>query len=173
VLRVGSAFHAAVAALPRPRFLDTREDPWTHGDRMAWEEVPLAGSDAAMSLLEPLATSRRPVDLPSQPVHGDLLGNVLFAPGCAPAVIDWAVYYRPVEFAAAVIVCDALTWYNASFDLIDRWAHLVEWRQLLIRAFIYRIVTDDVASMVGGLCPAVIDAYRPVVALLAAASPHA
>lgn len=171
VVRAGNAFHRAMASLPRPVFLDTRDDPWTHGDRMAWEEIPLAGSDVVMSLLEPLATSRRPVDLPAQPVHGDLLGNVLFAAGRPPAIIDWAVYYRPVEWAAAVAVCDALTWYNASADIIARWAHLAQWRQMLIRALIYRIATDDAASADCGPPPEVIDAYRPVVSLVTA-QPH-
>lgn len=169
VLRAGSAFHSAVAVIPRPGFLDTRDDPWTHGDRMAWDEIPLVGSDATMSLLEPLANSRRPVDLPAQPVHGDLLGNVLFTAGRAPTVIDWAVYYRPMEWAAAVAVCDALTWHNASADLIVRWTHLAEWRQMLIRALIYRIATDDAASPTDGPGSAVLGAYRPVVGLLTAA----
>ena len=44
VLTAGIAFHEAVAGLPHPEFLDVRDDPWSDGDRVAWEELPLAGS---------------------------------------------------------------------------------------------------------------------------------
>lgn len=171
VLRVAEAFHAAIAELPRPSFLDTRDDPWTHADRMAWDETDVtevSGSDRAMPLLERLAGLRRPVDLPAQPVHGDLLGNVLFADDLPPAVIDWPVYYRPAAWAAAVVVVDALCWYAASPDLLDRWSHLPEWSQMLVRALIYRLATDDALSGAQGPDPRALDAYRRVSGLLEA-----
>lgn len=37
--RVAETFHAAVAHLPRPAFLDHRDDPWSFGDRVAWDGV--------------------------------------------------------------------------------------------------------------------------------------
>ena len=41
-----------------------------------------------MKHLSRLVAALRPVDAPSQLVHGDLTGNVLFAPGLPPAVIE-------------------------------------------------------------------------------------
>ncbi|QWF76985.1 hypothetical protein HUW46_00365 [Amycolatopsis sp. CA-230715] len=146
VLRAGIAFHAAIADLPRPSFLDTRDDPWSYGDRVAWEERAVQASPAAKALLTPLLEVRRPVELPSQVVHGDLPGNVLFADGLPPAVIDWPAYWRPTSWAYAVAVADALCWYGAGPPLVARWARLPEWGQMLVRALIYRIVTHDVAS---------------------------
>jgi uncharacterized protein (TIGR02569 family) len=138
-IRAGAAFHEAVAGLRRPGFLDVRDDPWSYADRVAWEELPATPSD----LLLPLLEARRPVSLEAQAVHGDLAGNVLFADGLPPAVIDWPVYWRPTVWASAVVVADALCWYGAGPDLVDRWAHLPGWRQMLIRALIYRILSDD------------------------------
>ncbi|MFI6762294.1 hypothetical protein ACIBF5_24485 [Micromonospora sp. NPDC050417] len=43
-VRAGCAFHVAVADLPRADFLDAPEDPWSYGDRVAWEEAPISGS---------------------------------------------------------------------------------------------------------------------------------
>ncbi|WP_406638392.1 TIGR02569 family protein [Amycolatopsis sp. WGS_07] len=160
-IRAGIAFHQAVARLPRPGFLDLRRDPWAVGDRVAWEELPPEVSPSAQALLEPLLAARRSVDLPAQVVHGDLPGNVLFAPGQPPAVIDWAVYWRPPSWAAAVAVADALCWYQAAPGLVDRWARLPEWRQMLIRALVYRIVTHDLA---GHWAPDQVAAYRPAIA---------
>jgi uncharacterized protein (TIGR02569 family) len=118
VLRTGIAFHSAIADLSRPAFLDIRDDPWSFGDRVAWDELPVRASPAAMDLLRPLIHARRPVDLVSQVVHGDLLGNVLFADGLPPAIIDWPAYWRPTSWASAVAVADALCWYDPQPDLL-------------------------------------------------------
>lgn len=165
VMRAGLAFHAAIAGLPRPAFLDWRHDPWDYGDRVAWQEVPMRVSPRAMPLLEPLLRCRRPVTLDPQLVHGDLAGNVLFADGLPPAIIDWPVYWRPAAWALAVVVADALCWYRAVPALAARWSHLPAWDQMLVRALIYRIVTHDAAHGTAGWTPDQIDAYRPVVEL--------
>jgi uncharacterized protein (TIGR02569 family) len=163
VIRAGSAFHAAVAAVPRPPFLDTRQDPWSYGDRLAWNSAGTApGTPSA--LLAPLLAARRPVRQAAQIVHGDLLGNVLFADGLPPAIIDWSAYWRPPAWASAVAVVDALCWHGVGADVVGRWAHLPDWRQLLIRALIYRIATSDAAGRQGE--PQ--GAYRPVIDLVLA-----
>lgn len=170
VIRAGSAFHAAVAHLPRPAFLDARDDPWSYGDRVAWEEAPISGSSAGLELLEPLAAARRPVHLPEQIVHGDLPGNVLFADGLAPAIIDWSPYWRPVSWALAVAVADALCWYGAGPQVVDHWSHLPEWGQMLVRALIYRIAARDAAFGSHAQAREPNTAYLPVVALAVAAA---
>jgi uncharacterized protein (TIGR02569 family) len=159
VVRAGAVFHRAVAAVPHPPHLARRQDPWAYADRLAWDEHTPAGATAPSPLLEPLFAARRPVDLPAQIVHGDLAGNVLFADGLPPAVIDWSPYWRPPAWAAAVAVIDALCWHATSASVIDRWAHLPAWGQMLIRALIYRIGTWDAA---GWTAPPE-SAYRPVV----------
>jgi uncharacterized protein (TIGR02569 family) len=161
VLRAGIAFHAALAGLDRPAFLDVRDDPWSDGDRVAWQESPLHASPLATELLRPLLEGRRPVTLAAQAVHGDLAGNVLFAAGLPPAVIDWPLYWRPPSWASAVAVADALCWYDAGPDLAERWSHQPEWPQMLIRALIYRIVTHDHTSGLAGQA----DTYRPAITL--------
>jgi uncharacterized protein (TIGR02569 family) len=106
-----------------------------------------------------LLAARQPVPGPAQIVHGDLLCNVLFAAGLPPAVIDWAPYWRPPAWASAVAVVDALCWHGAGPDVLDRWAHLPDWGQMLIRALIFRIATWDAA----GWRAQPESVYRPVV----------
>lgn len=165
VLRAGTAFHAAIADLPRPAFLDLRADPWSVADRVAWNELPVQAGAAAMSLLDPLVLARRPVAVDSQVVHGDLPGNVLFADGLPPAIIDWPAYWRPASWAYAVAVADALCWYGASPRLAARWSHLPDWGQMLVRALIYRIVTHDSVFGPAGWTPDQLSAHRPVIDL--------
>lgn len=171
VLAAGEAFHEALAGFARPSFLDERDDPWSYGDRIAWQELPLRGGEVMAELLEPLARARRPVHAPSQPVHGDLLGNVMFADGLAPAVIDWPVYHRPPSWALAVAVVDALTWHGASAALRARWADRAEWDQLLIRALMYRIAANEGRRRTGMPVTERAHHYRPVVDLVLTAIP--
>lgn len=141
VLDAGRALHASWARLPRPSFLDRRRSPWHTGDRMAWGDEPMVVSVAGLRpLVDRLVGALRdPVHERSQLVHGDLGGNVLVAEGLAPAVIDLSPYWRPPGWALAVVAVDALVWSDADFGpfaALDR--------QMLLRAMLYRLVTDDV-----------------------------
>jgi uncharacterized protein (TIGR02569 family) len=140
VLGVCERFHRACVHLPHPAFVEQRTHPWAIGDRVAWEEADPREHDLR---LDRLLALRRPVGLPSQMIHGDLTGNVLFADGLAPAVIDPTPYWRPAGFASAIIVHDAMAWYVADPEpLIAATAHLEAFPQLFVRAAIYRLVTS-------------------------------
>ncbi|WP_350276295.1 TIGR02569 family protein [Kribbella sp. HUAS MG21] len=165
VLVAAAAFHEAVAGVSRPDFIDDRHDPWADGDRVAWREQSLDGSPAYGELTRPLVAAWRPVELAAQVVHGDLPGNVMFADGLPPAIIDWPVYWRPPSWAAAVAVADALCWYGAEPELAARWAHLPEWGQMLVRALLYRMTTDELAGGAAVWTDARRAAYAPVIEL--------
>ncbi|MGW1202823.1 phosphotransferase [Streptomyces cyaneofuscatus] len=140
VVATGRAFHAALRELPRPAFLDRRTHPWAVADRVAWGEQEAA---VVPELTEPLArllSLRRPVEATAQIVHGDLTGNVLFAPGQDPVVIDFSPYWRPHLYAEAVIIVDGLLWYEPAPGLLVGGGGDPRWRQMLIRALIFRLV---------------------------------
>lgn len=138
VVKAGKAFHHAISALPRPSFIDTSDDPWARADRIAWGEAPLP----ADAMLERLAAQFHPVESPSQVIHGDLLGNVLFAEGEPPTIIDWAPYWRPAGLGAAIAVVDAVCWYGSPIELLPAVGQgIPEWEQLLVRAFAFRMAT--------------------------------
>lgn len=164
VIEAGSAFHAALGGVARPAFLDGRDDWWSRADRASWDLAPLEGDP----MLRRLGEARAPVALEHQLVHGDLLGNVLFAPGVAPTVIDWAPYWRPASWAAAVAVVDAMCWHGADAALPDRWAKFEAWPQMLLRALLFRMITDREAAHAAGRAWEPHPAYRPVAAALLA-----
>lgn len=134
----GAAFHELLAAAPRPVFLDSRDNWWSRGDRASWDLNAVADVPVLGRLME----ARVPVSIREQLVHGDLLGNVMYEPGLPPAIIDWAPYWRPTSWAAAVAAIDALCWHGADEKLIESWDHLAEWPQMLLRALLYRMITD-------------------------------
>jgi uncharacterized protein (TIGR02569 family) len=141
-IEAGTAFHQAIAHLPRPQFLDDSEDRWSRADRDSWD-LALPQDDPT---LRDLAQARTPVALTHQLVHGDLLGNVLYDPALPPAIIDWPPYWRPVSWAAAVVAVDAMCWQGADEMLLDRWSHLESWPQMTLRALMYRMITDRNAA---------------------------
>jgi uncharacterized protein (TIGR02569 family) len=152
LIAASRAFHAALAGRAGPPWLGTDGSPWTTGDQVAWGErdpgsvladapEPLAGQ------LRGLLAALRPVHLPGQLIHGDLGGNVLFADGEPPAVIDFSPYWRPAGLALAVAAVDALMWSGADPAILGQLAiqagyDPADFGQLLARALVYRLVTE-------------------------------
>lgn len=161
-IQAGAAFHELLAEAPRPDFLDSRDNWWSRGDRTSWDLNAIADAP----ILRQLTAAREPVSLVEQLVHGDLLGNVLYEPGLPPTIIDWAPYWRPTSWAAAVAVVDALCWHGADEELVGRWSHLAEWPQMLLRALLYRMITDLEAAQERGNDWQPHPAYEPVVELV-------
>jgi hypothetical protein len=59
---------------------------------------------------------------------------------CAdPAIVDLVPFWRPVEWAAAVVVVDALAWGGGDRSLVRTWSHLDGWPQALLRALMFRV----------------------------------
>jgi uncharacterized protein (TIGR02569 family) len=150
LIAVSRALHAELAGLAVPEWRSTTENPWTIGDQVAWGErdpEPLlerAPGQLAEQLRRLLA-ALRPVDLPNQLIHADLAGNVLFADGMPPAVIDFSpLDQRPAGLPLAVVAVDALQWCQGRPELLGQLADQPELDQLLARALIYRQTTEIV-----------------------------
>ncbi|HEX5255859.1 MAG TPA: TIGR02569 family protein [Mycobacterium sp.] len=159
VVSAAVRLHEATGKLDRPRFLTQGPAaPWGDvdifiaADRAAWEERPLASvppgarvtppiadAERSVEVLHQLATLRKPTKSPSQLVHGDLYGTVLFVGTAAPGITDITPYWRPASWAAGVVVIDALSWGEADDGLIERWNALPEWPQMLLRALMFRL----------------------------------
>lgn len=143
VVAASLRLHVATAGLRRPKFLDTRQDVFAVADRASWgeEDVPL-NPERGGRMFSVLAASWKPTRLKPQVVHGDLFGNVLFAGDAAPGLTDLVAYWRPAEWAAAVVIVDSLAWGGADPGLLERWSHLSEWPQMLLRALLYRLAVN-------------------------------
>jgi uncharacterized protein (TIGR02569 family) len=148
VLAAGAALHQALVGIQRPAFLAERENDWSIGDRVAWDERPLSLAHAEFSEpAERLASWVLPNSQPSQLIHGDLTNNVLFADGLAPGIIDFTPYWRPASFGLAVVVADAISWHGAGSELVDLPGLTADSRSMIARAGLYRLVTSDRAAL--------------------------
>lgn len=137
VLEAGRAFHECVAHLPRPPYLDERNDWWALADRTAWGERTSSYPPELADVARRLAAVLEPLG-PAQLVHGDLTGNVLVARGLAPAVIDVSPYWRPTAYAEGVVVADALCWRGADRASVERAGVS---RSAVARALLFRLAT--------------------------------
>ena len=145
IIAAGERFHAALRGIPRPAFLDQRFSRWAISDRVAWGEIPASEFPYVRHLPE-LVSALRPVTAPSQLIHGDLTGNVLFDSPQPPAIIDFSPYWRPTAYASAIVIADALVWEGADRQVLDAVTHICDFGQYLVRALIFRAVTDWICS---------------------------
>ena len=173
MVTVSRALHAALAGVPVQAWRATEENPWTIGDEVAWGERdpdPLLGPAAGplAGQVRRLLAALRPVDLPSQLIHADLGGNVLFDDGLSPAVIDFSPLERPAGLPIAVAAVDALMWRGASPAMLEYLAGEPELDQLLPRALAYRLVTEIVRHAGTAGVDAAARAAQPVTDLVLA-----
>lgn len=153
LLAAGRAFHEALRAVPRPGHLDAHRHPWAVADRFAWGESTAQPPAEIRRLVTRMERLREPVDARAQLIHGDLTGNVLFAPGRAPAVIDFSPYWRPVAYADAIVVVDGLLHHRAGHRLVDSAVPGAEGAQMLLRALLFRLGAPAVPTGPGGALP--------------------
>jgi uncharacterized protein (TIGR02569 family) len=139
IIAVGRGFHRAVNEVPRPVWLDRRVDPWAVADRVAWGEVAPTEYVGVPHVRE-LMGLLRPLEAPAQLIHGDLSGNVLFADGRPPLLLDLSPYWRPPLTSAAIVVADALVHAAADRNLVEAVADRPDFAQYLLRALIFRVV---------------------------------
>ena len=153
----GRAFNQALRGIERPDFLATRTDRWAFADRVAFGEAEYRDPiPKTAPLLERLIAQRAPCLDACQLVHGDLAKNVLFAPGFAPAVIDFSPYWRAAAFPDAVLTIDLLLWHGAPASLINvqtrHWGTV--YLEYLVRAMIFRLVVfSENDRIIGGFDP--------------------
>lgn len=118
IIQAGRSFHGAAAHLARPDCLDERTDWWALADRAAWGERPLRFRPEFAAVAQRLQDALKPLGEP-QIVHGDLPGNVLFATGLEPAIIDISPFWRPPEYAEGIVLADALAWHDAPASVLQ------------------------------------------------------
>lgn len=140
LLAAARAFHLALRSVPRPDFLGRRNHRWELADQVAWGEGTFEPVPEVVPLLTRLQALARPVEAQCQLVHGDLSGNLLFADGLPPAIIDLSPYWRPAAYADAIVAVDGLLWFGADRDLLGLADGGRDFPQMLVRAVIFRLV---------------------------------
>lgn len=140
-LQAGRDFHAAVEDLS-PTALPPGQDRWTIAHKIAWGEtgLPQAVNPATRHNLQRIFNKYQPVEVSNQVVHSDLCGNILFADGLPPLVVDFSPAYRPPEYSEAILVADAIAWENAPLGLRWELPGTPYWDQLLLRAVNFRLI---------------------------------
>ena len=160
-----TAFHRAISDFPRPGIFDIpgEKNAWNVADVVTWGEGDIDHHPRIAPVVERLRAVLQPVRASPQLIHGDFGGNLLYAEGLPPAVIDFSPYWRPAGFALGVVVADSLVWDDADDSLIDEVSGVQEWLQLLLRAELRRVLEIDAHWARGRDMMDDIDAHLPAV----------
>ncbi|MBU1167447.1 TIGR02569 family protein [Patescibacteria group bacterium] len=139
-IKLSKIFHKALLGISKPTFFDNRNDIWAIADRIAWEELPPPDFELTNKPLRKIFGILKKNELPNQLIHGDWgTGNILFSKELGPAIIDFSPYWRPADFAIAVMIVDALVYEGADKSIIDLCSDIQNFDQLLLRALVRRI----------------------------------
>ncbi len=161
------AFHRAVAAVSLPSALLARANPYRDCEAIAWGERPRP-DEALGPAVAGLFARWQPIAGPTQLVHGDPGdGNMLFADGLAPALIDIAPCQRPAAYATAMLLSDGVAWSGAPIALLHAELAAPGFDQLVLRAVLYRICIAGLVRRDAVALARRIAAYAPVIAALA------
>jgi uncharacterized protein (TIGR02569 family) len=150
----------------RPGWLDHTGSCYGRADLVAWAEAePREYLDQeSCDLLENVTGHLRPLtDLASQITHGDPGGdNLLFCDNQPPAIIDFSPYWRPADYATAMMLADGIAWEGSAVTALELAADRVQIGQLLLRAVLFRLVVSVLYSRPSRL-PTQLQAYDPVI----------
>jgi uncharacterized protein (TIGR02569 family) len=118
-------------------------DPWTRAHQIAWQEtaMPQTVHPETRQMLAPLFQAYEPMTRSSGLIHSDMCGNILFAAGMKPLIIDFSAANGDQEYAEAILVADAIAWEKAPVELINELSATPVYRQLLLRAVTFRVIT--------------------------------
>jgi uncharacterized protein (TIGR02569 family) len=166
IITAGQAFHAALADVARPDWMNDADDWWRRADQVAWDAREPTGDRRLVELVERLRVLRGPVSQRDQVVHGDLCGNVLFDAQQQPVIIDFSAYWRPADWASAVVAVDAFEWEGAGVEALHWLDTVANGYQLVLRAAIYRIATSAEVAAVHGLEDRKLSVHRATVEAL-------
>lgn len=159
------AFHRSLRQVPWSPLLHQLDNPYDLADAAVWGDWP-QDVDIGPSTAR-LRQWLRPVTLPSQLIQGDPSeGNLLFAAGQPPGIIDIAPYWHPADYSIAMLIADGIAWSGAPTSLLSHVAAWPQMDQLLIRAVLFRLYVGYLFR--GGIPTAEhrASAYAPVVEAL-------
>lgn len=149
MIEAASAFHAALAAEPRPSFLDSLDHRWARAHRAVWEEGQVEPLEVVRPRLERLRSLVGRVSSVPQLIHSDLAGNVLFAEGRFPAILDFSPWWAPVSYAEGILVADALLWHGAGIEILGLVAEPTAFPETLARGALFRLLAVNEGAKEG------------------------
>lgn len=144
--------------------LADRTHRWAVADRVAWDEVGVELVPEATEVYVGLVALLGDPPADRQLVHGDLTGNVYVDESGVPVVLDFSPYLRSRNWAAAIVVADAVLWHGAGPSVTASLAASEAGRDLLGRALIFRMVAEQLAAHPRH--DAHLDPYRRVLSIL-------
>ncbi|HLD74642.1 MAG TPA: hypothetical protein VJB34_07065 [Bdellovibrionota bacterium] len=114
---------------------------FSHADSIVWGNGPLKNMfhENMRQYINRVFSFFKPLKCNNQIIHSDLCGNTLFTENKIPVIIDFSPAFRPVHYAEAIIICDAIAWEDAPLELMDI-LDAQDRDQYMLRAINFRLI---------------------------------
>lgn len=86
------------------------------------------------------------IDAPNQVGHADMLATTIYHGTQAPVVVDVVAVAHPHGYTAAQVMVDGLIARIVDAGIMERFSHLPDGEQLMLRALLYRIYIHALAE---------------------------
>ena len=125
---------AGELTVPHAGTASARTDIFARAEAAAWEETGETYRDLDADAESPLVVG-----------HADLLGTTIYAGANPPTIVDFVptAAPRPRGFTSALVIVDGLIAGAVDDRICDRFAHIPNLDQLLLRAVAYRRYVND------------------------------
>ena len=139
-IKASQKFHQLLKNVPYSKIFDTSSNSWSVANEVVWGKKHSEYGEEFNRLIDPVKLKLRPLNLPSQFIHGDLSGNFLFADKLFPAIIDFSPTWAINGFAEGVMLADVIAWESAELEAVRPFLKIPNIEQLAWRGVLRRII---------------------------------
>lgn len=141
-LQICDWFSEIFKNIEKPDFIEKRNDAWAIADRVTWGEIEKEYGKEFQEIINQVKSILIPIAIPAQIIHGDISENIISDKKDSFGVIDITIYWRPRDYAKALLIVDGITWESADLNIYAFVKDLPEIKQLLLRAGLRRIIEN-------------------------------
>ncbi|OGQ17559.1 MAG: hypothetical protein A3B70_03265 [Deltaproteobacteria bacterium RIFCSPHIGHO2_02_FULL_40_11] len=140
-LTASRKFHELLKRFAWNAKLQPERHRFSHADSIVWGNSPFKNMFYGNmgEYINKIFSFFEKINCENQIIHSDLCGNTLFTENKIPVIIDFSPAFRPIRYAEAIIICDAIAWEDAPLELMDI-LDAQDRDQYMLRAINFRLI---------------------------------
>ena len=140
-LNASRKFHALLKNYAWNVALRPKRHRFSYANSIVWGDISFENmfNGKIGAYIKQIFSFFKHINCNNQIIHSDLCGNTLFTENKIPVIIDFSPAFRPIRYAEAIIICDAIAWEDAPLELMDI-LDAQDRDQYMLRAINFRLI---------------------------------